>query len=139
MAARSSSYPHTPPQSSGGHALLPPMFDRWKMAGQHRDPRTSWWRGPPMFRNTAHVYDLIYSKHKDYPAEAREVHALIQSRKPGAHSLLDVACGTGAHLLHLRPWYDVVGLDSDPGMLREALGRLPGARLVEADMRSFLL
>jgi SAM-dependent methyltransferase len=92
-----------------------------------------------MFRNTAHVYDLIYSKNKDYPAEAREVHALIQSRKPGAHSLLDVACGTGAHLLHLRQWYDVVGLDSDPGMLRQASGRLPGARLVEADMRSFLL
>ena len=86
-----------------------------------------------MFRNTAHVYDLIYSKHKDYPAEAREVHALIQSRKPGAHSLLDVACGTGAHLLHLRQWYDVVGLDSDAGLLRQALGRLVPERAWQID------
>jgi len=93
---------------------------------------------PTMFRNTAHLYDLIYAR-KDYAAEATEIHALVQARKPNALSLLDVACGTGGHLVHLRRWYDVVGLDVDTGMLAHAASRLPGVRLVEADMRSFQL
>lgn len=38
---------------------------------------------------------------KDYAAEATGLHELIQARRPGAASLLDVACGTWAHLTHL--------------------------------------
>ena len=50
----------------------------------------------PMFRNTAHVYDLLYEgAGKDYEAEATALHAVVQERAPGAASLLDVACGTG--------------------------------------------
>lgn len=91
-----------------------------------------------MFRNTAHVYDLIYAS-KDYAAEAGQVHDLVRARYPEASSLLDVACGTGRHLVHLRDWYQVVGVDADPGMLGHARGRLPGVRLLEADMRSLAL
>jgi len=94
----------------------------------------------PMFRHTAHVYDLLYEHAgKDYEAEATALHALIQRRSPGAASLLDVACGTGGHLVHLRRWYDVVGVDVDPGMLDEARRRLPDERFVEGDMRDFSL
>jgi SAM-dependent methyltransferase len=89
-----------------------------------------------MFRHTAHVYDLLYeAQGKDYATESAVLHNLIQERAPGAASLLDVGCGTGGHLAHLRRWYDVVGVDLDPNMLDEARRRLPADRFIEADMR----
>jgi SAM-dependent methyltransferase len=91
-----------------------------------------------VFRTTAHLYDLIYGA-KDYAAESVELHTLIQARCPRARSLLDVACGTGAHLAHLRDWYDVAGVDLDPGMLACAHQRLPGVPLHQGDMESFSL
>jgi len=88
-----------------------------------------------MFRATAHLYDLIYAAAgKDYAAESAEVHRLVQQRRPGARSLLDVACGTGGHLRHLRRWYEVTGVDIDPAMLDEAARHLPGVPLVAQDM-----
>jgi SAM-dependent methyltransferase len=93
-----------------------------------------------MFRTTAHVYDLIYeAEGKDYRAEAEHLRELIMERSPDAHTLLDVACGTGGHLRYLRQWFDVTGLDVDPTMLSQARAALPDVRLVEEDMRSFNL
>jgi SAM-dependent methyltransferase len=93
-----------------------------------------------VFTNTAHVYDLIYeSSGKDYAAESLVIHELIQERKRGACTLLDVACGTGGHLRHLQNWYEVTGVDSDTAMLDEASKHLPKIPLIEADMRSFRL
>jgi ubiquinone/menaquinone biosynthesis C-methylase UbiE len=93
-----------------------------------------------MFRHTAHIYDLLYeATGKDYARESTDLHHLIEQRRPGARTLLDVACGTGGHLRHLRRWYDVTGVDLDPGMLDQARGRLPDVRLVEADMRTLAL
>jgi SAM-dependent methyltransferase len=93
-----------------------------------------------MFRHIARVYDLLYeATGKDYAQESTDVHRLIQQRRPGARTLLDVACGTGGHLCHLQHWYDVTGADIDPGMLDQARARLPGVSLVEADMRTLAL
>jgi SAM-dependent methyltransferase len=93
-----------------------------------------------VFHRSAHVYDLLYeAAGKDYAAESVAIHDLVQARTPGATSLLDVACGTGGHLVHLRRWYEVVGVELDPGMLVEARRRLPDVELVEGDMRSFRL
>jgi SAM-dependent methyltransferase len=93
-----------------------------------------------MFRTSSHVYDLIYeATGKNYEAEAQVIDRLIQERNPGAESLLDVACGTGSHLRHLRARYGVVGLDLDPRMLEQARPGLPEVTLVEGDMRSFRL
>ncbi|HLN17031.1 MAG TPA: class I SAM-dependent methyltransferase [Acidimicrobiales bacterium] len=93
-----------------------------------------------MFRSSAHVYDLIYeATGKDYAAESSAVHDLIEERNPGAATLLDVACGTGGHLRHLRQWYSVTGVDLDPSMLDEGRGRLPGVPLLEGDMRALRL
>jgi SAM-dependent methyltransferase len=90
------------------------------------------------FEQCAHVYDLLHeAAGKDYELEADELHALIQARRPGAASLLDVACGTGAHLLHLRRYYEVAGVDLEPAMLEEARRRLPDVPLTQADMKSF--
>ena len=76
---------------------------------------------------------------KNYEVEAEDLHALIQTRRPGAASLLDVACGTGAHLFHMRRSYEVAGVDLAPAMLDEARNRLPDVPLIEGDMRSFAL
>lgn len=89
-----------------------------------------------MYTETAELYDLFYDW-KDYAREAARVNELIQSRSSGARSLLDVACGTGRHIEHLRAWYEVEGVDLDEGLLAVARGRLPGVSLGMADMRDF--
>ena len=90
------------------------------------------------FASSAPVYDLLYeAAGKNYDREADDLHALIQARLPEAASLLDVACGTGAHLVHLRTHYDVSGIDLEPAMLAEARKRLPDVELTEGNMRSF--
>jgi SAM-dependent methyltransferase len=91
-----------------------------------------------MFRETAHVYDLIYeAEGKDYLGESTEVREQIAERSPNAKSLLDVACGTGGHLRYLRDWFEVTGLDVDPAMLAQARSTLPEVPFIEGDMRSF--
>ena len=87
-----------------------------------------------MFSRSARLYDAIYATFKDFPAEAERVHELVQARRPGARTLLDVACGTGAHLAHLAGRYEVEGVDLDPAMLAVARERLPSIPLHEADM-----
>jgi SAM-dependent methyltransferase len=89
-----------------------------------------------MFSRSARFYDAVYS-FKDYAAEAEKVDAFIRERNPDARSLLDVACGTGLHLTHLRQWYEVEGLDLDPTLLAIAAERLAGVRLHEGDMVNF--
>ena len=89
-----------------------------------------------MFARSARIYDAVYSW-KDYPREAELVHELVQARKPGAETLLDVACGTGAHLAELRRWYRCEGLDLDGELLAVARERLPDVPLHRGDMRDF--
>jgi SAM-dependent methyltransferase len=89
-----------------------------------------------VFSQSARIYDAVYSW-KDYTGEAERVHELVQARKPGAATLLDVACGTGAHLAELRRWYRCEGLDLDPDLLAVARERLPDLPLHQADMRDF--
>jgi SAM-dependent methyltransferase len=91
-----------------------------------------------VYAKSARIYDLLYvgSGIKDYPAESAELDRIIREANPTARTLLDVACGTGAHLVELRRWYSVQGVDLSPAMLAVARGRLPGVPLVEADMRT---
>ena len=91
-----------------------------------------------MFRNTAHLYDLVQEfSGKDYDAESAMLTSQISAAVPTAEALLDVACGTGGHLVHLKHHFEVTGIDLDPTMLAEAHRRLPGVDLIEADMRTF--
>lgn len=89
-----------------------------------------------MFSRSARIYDAIYASIRDYPKEAAELDGLIQERRPGARTLLDVACGTGAHLEHL-PGYELEGLDLDPEMLAVARERLPAVTFHQGDMADF--
>ena len=90
----------------------------------------------PAYRKTAEYYDAIYSW-KDYAAESREIERLVRRfGRPGARTLLDVACGTGSHLAHLRRRFRVHGVDPNPEMLRAARRKLPGVRLVRGRMET---
>ena len=89
-----------------------------------------------MFTKSARFYDAIYA-FKDYAAEAAKIDALIQERKPDARTLLDVACGTGLHLQHLRTRYEVEGLDLDRELLAIAAERLPDVPFHQGDMLDF--
>ncbi len=72
------------------------------------------------FGPSAHVYDVVYS-HLDYLASAAVVETLIRERNPGARSLLDMSCGTGAHLSQWQKSFEhVEGADIDPAMLEVA-------------------
>ncbi|QFZ21440.1 class I SAM-dependent DNA methyltransferase [Saccharothrix syringae] len=82
--------------------------------------------------------DLYVLRGKDYPAEAEYVTKVVRERAPHARSLLDVGCGTGAHLVTFAGLFDhVVGLDLSESMLAVAGGKLPGVPLHRGDMRSF--
>ena len=92
-----------------------------------------------MFHDLARYYDLFLEE-KDYRSEADRLVTLArQLGPPHGRRWLDVGCGTGRHLEFLRRRYTVVGLDASPSMLRIAHRRLPGVRLVRADMRRFHL
>lgn len=87
-----------------------------------------------MFERSAELYDAVYD-FKDYAAESRTLHEMIGRHvRTGARTLLDVACGTGQHLALLRAWYEVEGVELDPGMLGVARRRLHGVPLVQGDM-----
>jgi SAM-dependent methyltransferase len=90
-----------------------------------------------VYDKSARIYDLLYTGTgiKDYPAEVAELHEIISEACPGARTLLDVACGTGAHLVELQRWYAVEGVDVSPAMLAVARRRLPDVPLHLADMR----
>lgn len=77
-------------------------------------------------QNLAEVYDLIYrGRGKDYENEAATVSERMRRRCPDARSLLDVACGTGEHLVHLRKEFaEVEGLEYTGQMLGVARRKL---------------
>lgn len=89
-----------------------------------------------MFAKSADIYDKIYS-FKDYAGDAAAIHDLIQKHNPEARTLLDVACGTGAHMEHLARSYEVEGLDLDGDLLEIARRRLPDVVLHKGDMTDF--
>jgi dTDP-3-amino-3,4,6-trideoxy-alpha-D-glucopyranose N,N-dimethyltransferase len=91
-----------------------------------------------MFSQSARVYDRLL-RHKDYAAAAQAICGLLVRYAPGARSLLDVACGTGQHLLHLRQHFVAEGLDLSPEMLAIARARLPGILLHQGDLVRFEL
>jgi SAM-dependent methyltransferase len=89
-----------------------------------------------VFAKSATVYDVCYSI-KDYAAEARILRRILAERRPKATTLLDVACGTGRHIEHLRRWYEVEGVDINEELLAQARRRCPDVPFHRADMTDF--
>lgn len=89
------------------------------------------------YARSADFYDLVYAG-KPYADEAAAVHARIQAHlRSGGNALLDVGCGSGGHLAHLRAHYRAEGLDLDDGLLRIARDRYPDVVFHQGEMESF--
>jgi len=90
-----------------------------------------------LYRDLARYYDLIYSQ-KDYAKEASVLKKLFSEHKrsPGMR-LLDVGCGTGHHIEHLKDKYTCTGLDISEEILEVARENVEGVEFVRADMTSF--
>jgi SAM-dependent methyltransferase len=88
------------------------------------------------YRAFARFYDAVQGDRADDAAYLRD---LLARHRPPVESVLELACGTGSILAQLRADYEVTGLDASPEMLSVAAAKLPGVRLVEADMTQFAL
>jgi SAM-dependent methyltransferase len=86
------------------------------------------------YEKLGRFYDPVMGDRADTASYVRD---LIVRNKPGAKTLLELGCGTGAVLKILARSYDVVGLDLSPRMLAIARRKLPRARLVHGDMVNF--
>jgi SAM-dependent methyltransferase len=87
----------------------------------------------------AALYDVVFrGRGKDFAGEARQLSELVRDRRPSAASLLDVACGTGAHLETFTTLFAAVeGLEYADAMREIAESRLPGTPVHGGDMRDF--
>ncbi len=88
--------------------------------------------------STDHGYDLLAPRFDATPFRTPNVIveralSLLGASTPLAYGL-DICCGTGAALAHLRTRCTrVAGIDRSVGMLREARARVPDATLVQGD------
>ena len=78
-------------------------------------------------------------RNKDYRESSRTLVQILRRVAPKARSLLDVGCGTGRHLEHLRGRFHVEGLDSSRQMLAIARKRCPGVRFHPGSLVAFNL
>ncbi len=91
----------------------------------------------PYTRMTGEIYDLIYSE-KDYKDEAKKISDIVSNKcKSGGNALLDVACGTGAHMKYFIKEFEVDGLDLSPEQVEAAKKKFPNNNIVLGDMVDF--
>lgn len=86
------------------------------------------------YERFAAFYDVVMD---DPGPRAARVNAAMDRFRPGADTLLELACGTGSILARMETDAQLTGLDSSPEMLALAKAKVPGAHLVEGDMASF--
>lgn len=91
-----------------------------------------------MYADAAPFYDIIHdARGRNADSEAELVIGEIRHRAPAAKTLLDVGCGTGAHLPRFARDFDAAGVDLSEQMLAIAAVRCPDLPLTEGDFRSF--
>lgn len=86
------------------------------------------------YANFARFYDQIMGNRGE---EVARIRGYIKRFLPGAGSLLELGCGTGAMLAPLAGDMLVTGVDRSPEMLAIAAKQAAAARLVESDMTTF--
>jgi SAM-dependent methyltransferase len=92
-----------------------------------------------VFTKSATFYDAVYGT-KDYAGESDRIDALIRAHaRTAPNTLLDVGCGTGGHLAHLKHRYRAEGLDLDPKLLAIARQRHPDIPFHHRNMVDFNL
>lgn len=96
--------------------------------------------GPPETERTYDHFAGVYDAVMDDPQpKIARVQEFIARYRPGARSLLELGCGTGTILAGLGAIQSLSGIDRSPQMLEIAQRKVPGARLIEADITSFVL
>lgn len=92
-----------------------------------------------LYRDLAKYYDLLYSD-KQYAREAARLKKLIAKyRRSQGNELLDIACGTGSHIKHLKDQFQCTGVDVSPAILALAKRNVPNAMFLTADMTTLNL
>ena len=87
-----------------------------------------------IYRDLAKYYDLIYSG-KDYEKEAYVLKSLFSEHvKSEGRRLLDVGCGTGHHIKHLKDEYNCTGIDVSVEILEVARRNVEDVEFIRADM-----
>ncbi len=90
-----------------------------------------------VYSKTARYYDKLYAG-KDYAGEVRRLISLLGVEPDRKQlTLLDVACGTGFHIEHLRRYFRVEGLDICSELLEVARERNPDILFHLGDMTNF--
>lgn len=88
----------------------------------------------PIFKDLAKYYDLIYSW-KEYKKETQIIKSLIkQYKKSDGNNLLEIACGTGKHIPHLKDSFQILATDFNKDMLAVAQKNISDVTFKQADM-----
>lgn len=88
------------------------------------------------YAHFARFYDAVNNEPE---ARSRKLLRYIEQHLPGATSVLELGCGTGAVLSGLGSGYALTGIDRSSEMLSFARRRCPQAQLHQADITSFSL
>ena len=92
-----------------------------------------------LYQELAPYYDRVYHW-KDYDEDIERLLDIIHAHcSSSGKLLLDVGCGTGAHIARLVDDFDCTGIDNNEGMLKVAREKVPKASFVQADMLEFEL
>lgn len=86
------------------------------------------------YAKLARFYDPVIGDRRDTAAYIAD---LIELHRPGARTVIEIACGTGAVLGLLSESYEVTGLDRSREMLAIARRKLPHVKLYRRDMTAF--
>lgn len=89
-----------------------------------------------MYQELAGIYDHVYGS-KDYEQESSRLAEIILEHDPKTRTLLDVACGTGGHVVHLRNRFESEGLDLNEEMLKLARTKAPDVTFHCGSMTEF--
>jgi SAM-dependent methyltransferase len=90
----------------------------------------------PDYARFARFYDRIMG---DRTPEIDRIRTYISRYQPGALTLLELGCGTGALLAGLAESFSVAGVDRSPEMLALAARAVPGAQLLPGDITAVTL
>lgn len=86
---------------------------------------------------TAKFNDIVYSPLKGEEVSNQEL-SLIKSLKSIPAKILDIACGTGRHLIPLsQRGYDIIGIDSSKRMLDVLIAKFKKAKIIYADILDY--
>ena len=92
-----------------------------------------------LYRELAGYYDRVYHW-KDYDEDIERLLGIIHTHGSSSGKLLlDVGCGTGAHIARLVDEFDCTGIDNNEEMIKVARTKVPEASFLRGNMLEFEL